>query len=84
MLNRLCKAWGQLSSVFADDFVDEGAREGVLSHDPARAMGAHWQNVLSSPMDARRYVLEDWNSPAALSGDLLDRLNGSGARRVLS
>ncbi len=23
----------------------------------------HWQNLLSSPMDARRYVMEDWASP---------------------
>ncbi|RDK04403.1 hypothetical protein [Paraburkholderia lacunae] len=23
--------------------------------------GDHWQNLLSSPMDARRYVIEDWS-----------------------
>ena len=23
--------------------------------------GDHWQNLLSSPMDARRYVMEDWS-----------------------
>jgi hypothetical protein len=23
--------------------------------------GDHWQNLLSSPMDARHYVMEDWN-----------------------
>lgn len=22
--------------------------------------GDHWQNLLCSPMDARRYVMEDW------------------------
>lgn len=22
--------------------------------------GDHWQNLLSCPMDARRYILEDW------------------------
>jgi hypothetical protein len=22
--------------------------------------GDHWQNLLSSPMDARHYVIEDW------------------------
>jgi hypothetical protein len=26
--------------------------------------GDHWQNLLSSPMDARRYVMEDWSIPA--------------------
>ncbi|MGF6773301.1 hypothetical protein P3T18_005806 [Paraburkholderia sp. GAS199] len=25
--------------------------------------GDHWQNLLSSPMDARRYVMEDWSIP---------------------
>lgn len=23
--------------------------------------GDHWQNLLASPMDARRYVMEDWS-----------------------
>lgn len=23
--------------------------------------GDHWQNLLSSPMDTRRYVMEDWS-----------------------
>jgi hypothetical protein len=27
--------------------------------------GDHWQNLLSSPMDARRYVMEDWSVPTA-------------------
>lgn len=27
--------------------------------------GDHWQNLLSSPMDARRYVMEDWSVSAA-------------------
>jgi predicted alpha/beta hydrolase family esterase len=26
--------------------------------------GDHWQNLLASPMDARRYVIEDWSLPA--------------------
>jgi hypothetical protein len=25
--------------------------------------GDHWQNLLSSPMDARHYVMEDWTLP---------------------
>jgi hypothetical protein len=24
--------------------------------------GDHWQNLLSSPMDARHYVMEDWST----------------------
>jgi hypothetical protein len=34
----------------------------VLDFDPAWH-GDHWQNLLSSPMDARRYVMEDWAIP---------------------
>jgi hypothetical protein len=37
----------------------------VLDFDPAWH-GDHWQNLLSSPMDARRYVMEDWAIPAPL------------------
>ncbi|AOK30906.1 hypothetical protein WS67_00905 [Burkholderia singularis] len=25
--------------------------------------GDHWQNLLSSPLDARHYVMEDWTQP---------------------
>ncbi|MBC8748543.1 hypothetical protein OKW43_005598 [Paraburkholderia sp. WC7.3g] len=31
--------------------------------------GDHWQNLLSSPMDARRYVMEDWSVSAQPSWD---------------
>ncbi|MFM0593967.1 MULTISPECIES: hypothetical protein [Paraburkholderia] len=34
--------------------------------------GDHWQNLLSSPMDARRYVMEDWSVPATTEWDLAD------------
>ncbi|WP_114810168.1 hypothetical protein [Paraburkholderia kururiensis] len=27
--------------------------------------GDHWQNLLSAPMDARHYVMEDWSVVAA-------------------
>jgi hypothetical protein len=32
----------------------------ALSFDPVWH-GDHWQNLLSSPMDARHYVMEDWS-----------------------
>jgi hypothetical protein len=35
-----------------------------LDFDPAWH-GDHWQNLLSSPMDARHYVMEDWATPKA-------------------
>ncbi|ASL44908.1 hypothetical protein bAD24_I15610 [Burkholderia sp. AD24] len=40
----------------------------TFSFDSASVVwhGDHWQNLLSSPMDARRYVMEDWSvSPGA-------------------
>ncbi|CAB3645008.1 hypothetical protein [Paraburkholderia rhynchosiae] len=36
----------------------------ALTFDPVWH-GDHWQNLLSSPMDARRYIMEDWNAPTA-------------------
>ena len=38
----------------------------IFSFDPASVVwhGDHWQNLLSSPMDARRYVMEDWSVSA--------------------
>jgi hypothetical protein len=54
----------------------------VVPDQPARVMdstpifdfdpmwhGDHWQNLLSSPMDARRYVMEDWSVPAPADWD---------------
>jgi|SRR5579863_4744323 len=35
----------------------------VLEFDPVWH-GDHWQNLLSSPMDARHYVMEDWTTTA--------------------
>lgn len=39
-----------------------------LDFDPAWH-GDHWQNLLSSPMDARHYVMEDWTTPKAYNFD---------------
>ncbi|WP_250471718.1 hypothetical protein [Caballeronia sp. GAFFF1] len=41
-----------------------------LSLEPAWH-GDHWQNLLASPMDARRYVMEDWATP--LDDDLVPK-----------
>jgi hypothetical protein len=35
-------------------------RPSALEFDPMWH-GDHWQNLLSSPMDARHYVVEDWS-----------------------
>jgi hypothetical protein len=36
------------------------AAPATLTFDPVWH-GDHWQNLLSSPMDARHYVMEDWS-----------------------
>ncbi|MFM0338068.1 hypothetical protein [Paraburkholderia fungorum] len=40
--------------------VDESSSALEFDPDPVWH-GDHWQNLLSSPMDARRYVMEDWS-----------------------
>ncbi|WP_248321620.1 MULTISPECIES: hypothetical protein [unclassified Caballeronia] len=50
-------------------FIPSGAPSiSPLSFEPAWH-GDHWQNLLASPMDARRYVTEDWATP--LDDDLV-------------
>ncbi|CAE6745321.1 hypothetical protein R69927_03200 [Paraburkholderia domus] len=34
--------------------------------------GDHWQNLLSSPMDARHYVMEDWSVSVATDWSEVD------------
>lgn len=46
----------------------ESESHSALDFDPAWH-GDHWQNLLSSPMDARRYVMEDWTIPTANTFD---------------
>ena len=46
----------------------EAQATSLLDFDPAWH-GDHWQNLLSSPMDARRYVMEDWTIASPLAFD---------------
>ena len=57
----------------------DGARQAAASAFDFDPMwhGDHWQNLLSSPMDARHYVMEDWSVvtdfeslPAGLATDI--------------
>jgi len=34
--------------------------------------GDHWQNLLASPMDARRYVMEDWSASVPSNWDVAE------------
>ncbi|SEA19234.1 hypothetical protein [Paraburkholderia sartisoli] len=49
------------------------ADSSAFAFDPDPAWhGDHWQNLLSSPMDARRYVMEDWSVHASFGFDEAD------------
>jgi hypothetical protein len=54
----------------------EGADSSAFAFDPMWH-GDHWQNLLSSPMDARRYVMEDWSVPESFRFDEVDPLVSS-------
>ena len=56
---RLAHASGKPSSQFA---IDSMSQSSDYPFDPVWH-GDHWQNLLSSPMDARHYVMEDWSLP---------------------
>ncbi len=51
--------------------VTEAADSSAFSFDPAWH-GDHWQNLLSSPMDARHYVMEDWSVHGSFGFDEAD------------
>jgi hypothetical protein len=53
-------AW--FAGAFRQTPVDGAAQAtpSVFDFDPMWH-GDHWQNLLSSPMDARHYVMEDWS-----------------------
>ena len=53
------KSWVSVPETAADSDTTSS-----LDFDPAWH-GDHWQNLLSSPMDARHYVMEDWHSRSA-------------------
>jgi hypothetical protein len=51
-----------IKSIAAPTIAPETEAASSLEFDPFWH-GDHWQNLLSSPMDARRYVMEDWANP---------------------
>ncbi|MGF6877021.1 hypothetical protein [Paraburkholderia sp. MM5477-R1] len=56
------------AKVISDQPAQIGDSRTVFDFDPMWH-GDHWQNLLSSPMDARRYVMEDWSVPAQADWD---------------
>ncbi|WP_250525540.1 hypothetical protein [Caballeronia sp. GAWG2-1] len=59
-----------LKLAFAPTIGPETSSAGLLQIDPSWH-GDHWQNLLASPMDARRYVMEDWAVP--LGADVVEQ-----------
>ncbi|TKC91846.1 hypothetical protein FAZ69_03815 [Trinickia terrae] len=60
--------------------VASGQQASILEVDPMWH-GDHWQNLLSSPMDARHYVMEDWTTSATPESEGADSPGVRGARR---
>ncbi|MGF6938268.1 hypothetical protein OKW41_007430 [Paraburkholderia sp. UCT70] len=56
------------ATVISDQPAQTGDSCTVFDFDPMWH-GDHWQNLLSSPMDARRYVMEDWSVSAQADRD---------------
>ncbi|MCP1129861.1 hypothetical protein [Robbsia andropogonis] len=90
MINGLNKALSHLADAFRGRPSDDAAYDGaVLANVNEAALswhGDHWQNLLSSPMDARRYILEDWNDTVETVADVDDdvRIDSFSGRKVRS
>ncbi|WP_345811322.1 hypothetical protein AAGS40_11195 [Paraburkholderia sp. PREW-6R] len=65
-------AWLTRASTSVDRDETSASASSVFEFDPMWH-GDHWQNLLSSPMDARRYVMEDWSVSPAFSWDEAER-----------
>jgi hypothetical protein len=59
-LRRVAAQLFRFSDKGAQSPQDPGQARSALEFDPMWH-GDHWQNLLSSPMDARHYVMEDWS-----------------------
>ena len=90
MINGLNKALSHLADAFRSTPSDEAIQDdAVLANVNESALswhGDHWQNLLSSPMDARRYILEDWNDTVEPVTDVDDdgRIDSFSGRKVRS
>jgi len=63
---------------------DTSNRQFQTESTPGWHANDHWQNLLACPMDARRYVLEDWSDTYASAADDVDesRIDSFSGRRV--
>jgi hypothetical protein len=87
MISGFNKALAHLSNALRGDARDRAAASTATHSKFDRAPnwhGDHWQNLLSSPMDARRYILEDWNDTveSVHEDDGLPRIDSFSGRLV--
>ncbi|VXB68180.1 conserved hypothetical protein [Burkholderia sp. 8Y] len=61
-MNHLMRLAQWLKSFASSSIEADASSVSPLAFEPSWH-GDHWQNLLSSPMDARRYVVEDWATP---------------------
>jgi hypothetical protein len=61
-------AWLTRPSIVNGSAGGAGTASPAVEFDPMWH-GDHWQNLLSSPMDARRYVMEDWSVAPSIDWD---------------
>jgi hypothetical protein len=62
MMKSIQRLASWLKSMFATSIIC-ASEDGQSAEIDSSWHGGHWQNLLSSPMDARHYVMEDWASP---------------------
>lgn len=75
MLKEIRRLIAKLTHSQASDAVSESsfAPATTFEFDPMWH-GDHWQNLLSCPMDARHYVMEDWSVAAPTDWDHPDHV----------
>lgn len=87
MIGGFNKALAHLSNALRGETRERAATSPTSQSTFERAgnwHGDHWQNLLSSPMDARRYILEDWNDTieSVHEDDGLPRIDSFSGRLV--
>ena len=87
MINGLNRVLAQLTQALrSDDNKAAGDSSRMFQRDatPGWHSSDHWQNMLACPLDARRYVLEDWSDTYEIALEDLNesRIDSFSGRRV--
>lgn len=87
-MNGFNRALAQLSQALRgaghESSPDSADRNFERESTPSWHANDHWQNLLACPMDARRYILEDWSDTYASTADDVNesRIDSFSGRRV--